>query len=389
MPEVRTKAGSMPHFEYESVSIYFEEHGSGAPLLLLAPGAMNSTIEMWTDATINPLALYQDAFRMIAMDQRNAGRSHGPLDVSDPWGAYARDQLALVDHLGIDEFHVMGCCIGGSFALRLIEHAPARVVSAVLEQPVGIADGNRQLYEEMWRAWGAQLADREDLTADTVEEFGTTMWQSDFVLSVSRDFVRSCSTPLLVLPGTDRYHPAATGREIATLAPAGRVLEPWNDSRQSVQHAALAVRQFFEAHPPSTSPHDPIGALNEALSEIIDEVQDLKQARWQVAPSAPLHPALADLFEDLKKWARLLVEQDEALGVSPLTAIPSVAGRTPPNIWPGATTAEDVRRTVREHLDRLERHVLNALAQQSEGPARTALAEVERGIANHRRLVEP
>src|ERR1700736_2590848 len=99
----------MPRFKYDSVSIYFEEHGSGYPLLLFAPGAMDSAIEMWANATINPLALYEKNFRMIAMDQRNAGRSHGPLDLSDPWGAYARDQLALLDDLGIDRFHVMGC----------------------------------------------------------------------------------------------------------------------------------------------------------------------------------------------------------------------------------------------------------------------------------------
>jgi pimeloyl-ACP methyl ester carboxylesterase len=82
---------------------------------------------MWANATINLLALYQDALRMIAMDQRNAGRSYGPLDVSDPWGSYARDQSALLDHLGVDRCHVMGCCIGGLFALKLIEQAPERV----------------------------------------------------------------------------------------------------------------------------------------------------------------------------------------------------------------------------------------------------------------------
>jgi pimeloyl-ACP methyl ester carboxylesterase len=102
---------------------------------------MNSIVEMWSNATINPLALYQDTFRLIAMDQRNAGRSFGPLDLSDPWGSYARDQLALLDHLGVHRFHVMGCCIGPSFALKLIELAPERVVAAVLEQPIGIADG--------------------------------------------------------------------------------------------------------------------------------------------------------------------------------------------------------------------------------------------------------
>ena len=94
----------MPQFEYDSTSIYFEERGSGFPLLLIAPGAMNSIIEMWANATINPLALYEDTFRLIAMDQRNAGRSFGPLEPSDPWGAYARDQLGR--HREIRQQHV-------------------------------------------------------------------------------------------------------------------------------------------------------------------------------------------------------------------------------------------------------------------------------------------
>ncbi|MCU1493208.1 MAG: alpha/beta hydrolase fold family protein [Acidimicrobiaceae bacterium] len=240
----------MPQFEYDSVSIHFEEHGGGFPVLLVAPGAMESSIEMWAGATINPLALYADSFRLIAMDQRNAGRSVGPLESSDPWGGYARDQLALLDHLGVDQFHVMGACIGGSFALKLIEQAPARVVAAVLEQPVGITDDNGPLYEQMWRSWGARLSRRPDLSPEEIEEFGTRMWRDDFVVSVSREFVRSCGAPLLVLPGTDRYHPTAIGREIVALAPVGQVLEPWNDSQDHVDHAAAVVSGFLQAHIP-------------------------------------------------------------------------------------------------------------------------------------------
>ena len=244
----------MPLFENESVSIYFEEHGAGFPLLLLAPGAMNSTVEAWASATINPLAHFGDAFRMIAMDQRNAGRSVGPLEPSDPWGAYARDQLALLDHLGIDRFHVMGCCIGGPFALKLIEQAPARVAAAVLEQPVGIAGGNEVLYEELWRSWAEQLSTRPDLTPETIERFGTQMWRDDFVVSVSRDVVRACRTPLLVLPGIDQYHPTATGREIAALAPDAEVFEPWKDSPEHAEAAVDAIRSFLKAHEPVAFP---------------------------------------------------------------------------------------------------------------------------------------
>ncbi|MGA7417363.1 MAG: alpha/beta hydrolase [Acidimicrobiales bacterium] len=240
----------MPQFDYDATSIHFEEYGSGFPLLLIAPGAMESAIEMWAGATIDPLAHYADSFRLIAMDQRNAGRSYGPLEPSDPWGAYASDQLALLDHLGIGRFHVMGACIGASFALKLIERAPARVAAAVLEQPIGITNGNGPLYEQMWRSWGAGLSDRTDLTREGTEVFGNRMWRDDFVVSVSRDFVRSCRTPLLVLPGTDRYHPTATGREIAALAPAGRILEPWNDSQAHVDHAATTIGSFLQAHVP-------------------------------------------------------------------------------------------------------------------------------------------
>jgi DNA-binding ferritin-like protein len=135
-------------------------------------------------------------------------------------------------------------------------------------------------------------------------------------------------------------------------------------------------------------PHDPIAALNQALSEIIDEVQDLKQARWRVAQSQPLHAMLDELFEDLKAWARLLVEQDEALGVSPLAAIPSAAGRAPMLWLRQARDDDDVRRIVGEHLVRLEQHVAAALAEQAEGPARAALAEVERGLMAHRQRGE-
>src|SRR5260370_32326945 len=103
----------MPQFEYDSTSIHFEEHGSGFPLLLIAPGAMNSIIEMWANATINPLALYADTFRLIAMDQRNAGRSSGPLEPSDPWGGYAPDPPALLHPLGLPPFHGLGFCTGG------------------------------------------------------------------------------------------------------------------------------------------------------------------------------------------------------------------------------------------------------------------------------------
>jgi pimeloyl-ACP methyl ester carboxylesterase len=242
------KEGNVALFAYGETTIYYDERGSGFPLLLIAPGAMNSAIGLWSTATINPLELYSEDFRLVAMDQRNAGRSSGPLEVGDPWGAYARDQLALLDHLGIQKFHVLGACIGSSFALKLIEQAPERVAAAVLQQPVGIYGDNEQLFDAMWRGWADQLMrSRADLDRAELEAFGTRMWAGEFVLSVSRDFVRDCSTPLLVLPGVDRYHPTATGREIAALARHALLVEPWKDP-QHVGRATVAVREFLKSH---------------------------------------------------------------------------------------------------------------------------------------------
>jgi pimeloyl-ACP methyl ester carboxylesterase len=236
----------MPQFEHGSTSIHYEEHGDGFPLLLLAPGGMNSTIEWWARAAFDPVAVYARDFRIVAMDQRNAGRSTGPLDVQDPWGSYIGDQLALMDHLGLRRFHVLGCCIGCSFALGLSERAPDRVASAVLEQPIGIVADNRELFANMWREWGGQLgARRADIDPATLESFGTAMWRGEFVLSVSRDFVRSCPTPLLVLPGVDQFHPGPIGHEVADLAPDAEVVEPWKDSPEHIAQAVERVRDFL------------------------------------------------------------------------------------------------------------------------------------------------
>jgi pimeloyl-ACP methyl ester carboxylesterase len=241
----------MPLLERGATTIRYEEHGEGFPLLLIAPGGMRSAIDLWAHAAINPLAEFAGDFHLVAMDQRNAGGSSGPLDVDDPWGSYVGDQLALLDHLGIDACHVIGCCIGGSYILKLLERAPSRIVAAVLEQPIGVTSDNAALFDAMWRSWGDRLVEqRDDVDAALVERFGTRMWEGEFVVSVSRDFVRSCPTPMLVLPGIDEYHPTETGREIAALAPHAESFEPWKGTPEDVARGIDAVRRFLVQHTP-------------------------------------------------------------------------------------------------------------------------------------------
>jgi len=129
---------------------------------------------------------------------------------------------------------------------------------------------------------------------------------------------------------------------------------------------------------------DPATALNEVLSEVIDLVQDVKQAHRKVPESHALHAELDQLLIDLRDWAQMLFEQDEALGISPLANMPSVAGRTPPNLWPGEASDKEVCSLIDEHLRRLAEHIITATATQDDGSLREALAEVERGVTAHR-----
>ena len=129
---------------------------------------------------------------------------------------------------------------------------------------------------------------------------------------------------------------------------------------------------------------DPASALNEVLSEVIDLVQDVKQAHRKVAESHTLHAELDQLFIDLRTWAQMLYEQDEGLGISPLSSMPSVAGRKPPNLWPGEPTDAEVSALIDAHLARLEEHVVASMVALDDGPVRAALAGVETGVLAHR-----
>jgi DNA-binding ferritin-like protein len=130
---------------------------------------------------------------------------------------------------------------------------------------------------------------------------------------------------------------------------------------------------------------DPVAALNQALSEVIDAILDVRQAHRRVPETHALHAVLDQLFDDLRTWARLLADQDQALGVSPLANMPTAAGRTPPHSWHGAANDEDVRRVVGEDLDRLGQYLAAALAEQHDDKVRAALAEVERGLLIYER----
>ena len=241
----------MATFKRGDVSLYFEEFGSGYPILLFAPGGMRSSIEFWHQSPFDPTVELAQDFRVIAMDQRNAGQSRAPISASDGWETYAEDHVALLDHLGIKSTHAMGGCIGGSYSLGLIKAIPDRVSAAVLQQPIGLSDNNRDKFLQMFDGWAESLKKkRPELDAAAFGPFRERMYgQTDFVFNVSRDFVRKVQTPLLVLRGNDEYHPSETSEEIATIAPHGEIISEWKTSG-TVGRTVERVIGFLKKHTP-------------------------------------------------------------------------------------------------------------------------------------------
>ena len=253
----------MPFYEKGDVRIRYEEAGSGFPLLLIAGGGLDSTISYFTgnapsfNAPFNAIEEFRNEYRCIASDLRNAngGQSSGPLEVDRPWDAYTDDQLGLMDHLGIKEFMVMGFCIGGPMIWNLLKRAPKRIVAAVMAQPSGSRPEMPDLfYQNNIKRWGPALCARQpDITMAMVDKFLIKMYRSnpDFVFTVTRDFVRACQTPILVLPDDVPAHPYAVAMESALLAPKSEVsLFPWLEPKERIPLVVRQVRSFLRAHRP-------------------------------------------------------------------------------------------------------------------------------------------
>lgn len=253
----------MPTYARGDVRIHYEEAGTGFPLMIIPGGGLNATIGYVTGgAPFNAIDAFKDTYRCIVADLRNAngGGSSGPLEIDRPWDSHTDDQLGLMDHLGIETFMVLGYCIGGPFIWNLLRRAPDRVVAAVLAQPSGFRPEQPDLfYQNNIKGWGPALCDRRpDITMPMVDAFLTNMYRAraDFVFTVTRDFVRGCRTPILVLPDDIPAHPYAVAMESARLAPNAQAsLYPWKEPKDLVPLAVRHIRSFLRAYRPEQVGH--------------------------------------------------------------------------------------------------------------------------------------
>ena len=115
----------MPDLSLNDISYHYEIEGDGPPLLLLAGMLSDSA----TFAGFAPMLT--DRFTVIRPDNRTTGRTT-PLDAKVSVDQMARDAVALMDHLGIDRFHVAGHSMGGLMSLEIASRCPSRVATATV-----------------------------------------------------------------------------------------------------------------------------------------------------------------------------------------------------------------------------------------------------------------
>ena len=257
----------MPFFEKGDTRIHYEEAGSGFPLMVIPGGGLNSTVAGLANHPFNPLEEFNGEYRVIAADLRNAngGQSSGPLETGRPWDAYTDDHTGLMDHLGIREFMVLGFCIGAPFIWNLLKRAPGRIVAGVLAQPSGFRPTMPDLfYQNNIKGWAPGLCERRpDITMEKAGAFLEKMYRTnaDFVFTVTRDFVRRCHTPILILPDDVPAHPYAVALESAHLAPNAQVsIYPWKANPEQIQLALRHVRAFLKSNRPASSAQQPLAA---------------------------------------------------------------------------------------------------------------------------------
>ena len=242
----------MPSIKNNDATIYYEEFGQGFPILTFAPAGLQSTIEVWSRpaAPINPITEFASTFRVIAMDQRNAGgQSRAPITAQDGWQTYTRDHLALLDHLRIERCHLYGQCIGGSFILSLLNAQPGRVAAAVLAQPIGRVGAMPAGRSARFQAWAESLQDHPEATPQVLDAVHQNLYAPGFVYCVDRAFVATCATPCLVLAGNDEAHPWPISEELAKLLPSCEFIPEWKTGT-ALASARARVKEFLAKHTP-------------------------------------------------------------------------------------------------------------------------------------------
>jgi pimeloyl-ACP methyl ester carboxylesterase len=242
----------MPTIQHHGATIHYQEYGQGFPILTFAPAGLRSVISVWGQpmAPINPTTEWAAEYRVIAMDQRNAGgRTHAPITARDGWDDYTADHMAVLDHLRIDRCHLYGQCIGGSFIINMLKHHPERVASAVLAQPIGRVGPLAPGRNANFAGWADTLTDHPEATPAVLDAFYQNLYAAGFVYCADREFVKTIKAPCLLLAGNDDAHPWPISEELSKLLPNCEFITEWK-AGAALEAARPRVKAFLAKHTP-------------------------------------------------------------------------------------------------------------------------------------------
>jgi pimeloyl-ACP methyl ester carboxylesterase len=239
----------------DGVELAWRSVGSGRPLVLLH-GLMGNGAMLASQGLVPALA--GDGYQVILPDLRGHGDSGKPHDPACyPRDVLADDGLALIEHLGLDDYDLAGYSLGGKLVLRLLARGarPAHAVVGgqgldALDAESDRTDGHRRVLAAVADGAALPAGSPEEAMAAWVRQSGIDARAIGLVLDTSvatpPDALRSNPTPALVVVG-DRDSRGASAGSLANLLPHGRLaLVPGDHiTAMSAPEFTTAVLQFL------------------------------------------------------------------------------------------------------------------------------------------------
>jgi pimeloyl-ACP methyl ester carboxylesterase len=281
----------MPTATLDDIETYYEVHGSGAPILMFAPGGFDATIDKWRVASawtgMNAVEALAAEHSLILYDRRECGQSGGRVERLS-WASYTRQGKALLDHLKFDSAWIMGGCMGCSVALAFGAHYPEATRGLLLHWPVGgyrwkvnsqerflrhynfakqnglegvvqRARGGKSFWMDPEAGpWSTSIA-RDNAFADrfvaqNLERYlgmiattGRSMFDRDTAPGAEPEEVMGINLPALIIPGDDPSHATSGAHYLRELLPRA---DFWNvmPPEQSTQKICDGILEFCRKH---------------------------------------------------------------------------------------------------------------------------------------------
>jgi pimeloyl-ACP methyl ester carboxylesterase len=156
----------VPTAVVDGITTRYEITGDGPPLLMFSPGGFDSTLDSWRTVGIyrrlNLLEHLARRHTCISFDRRESGHSGGRVERL-AWGHYVAQGAGLLDHLGIQQAHLIGGCVGCSTVVAFGVAHPQRVASMVMFSPAGGV--KYRMKQQVRLAQHAAYADEHGLAA--------------------------------------------------------------------------------------------------------------------------------------------------------------------------------------------------------------------------------